>query len=246
MRPEWEQMGEAFAPREITPESQTMADLDRQEMNEFIEYAEAQPEEAIQLSEGGFDAEGRFIPGKVEAIDAEAAEFDPELQSLSTELDSWIKQGEKRSCAVAAQTMAINQLENGNYTEQELIDIGKQNGWYCEGTYPADVGKIDEYLGMDVEQHHRVSASELTIANDPEIKVLANVDSSLLYYPDSFKRCQPNHCVQVLRVEHTAEGDMVILNDPGYEGGRGVVYPMEIFEKAYKGDITTIRKGALA
>lgn len=244
MQPEWGEIEELDF-RQMTSEFREANTQERLEMNEFIEYTEAQPEAAVQLSEGGFDIEGRFIPGKVEEINAEAAEFDPELQALSTELDSWIQQGEKMSCAVAAQTMAVNQLENGNYTEQQLIDIGEQNGWYNEGTYPADVGKIDEYLGMDVEQHRQVSASELSIANDPEIKVLACVDSTLLLYPDSFKRCQPDHVVQVLRVDHTSQGAIVILNDPGYEGGRGVVYPMEIFEKAYKGDITTIRKGEL-
>ena len=88
--------------------------------------------------------------------------------------------------------------------------------------------------------------AEANIANDPELKVLANVDSTLLQYPGAFKRCQPDHCVQVLRVDDTAEGKMVILNDPGHADGKGVVYPLEVFERAYRGDITTIRKAEMA
>ena len=182
----------------------------------------------------------------MEWIDAEAAEFDPELQALSEELDSWFQQSERMSCAVADQTMALNQLTHEGYTEQQMLDIGREKGWYNEGTYPKDVGKIAEYMGMEVEQHHGVAAAELDIANDPELKVLANVDSTLLQYPGAFKRCQPDHCVQVLRVDDTAEGKMVILNDPGHADGKGVVYPLEVFERAYRGDITTIRKAEMA
>ena len=127
-----------------------------------------------------------------------------------------------------------------------MLDIGREKGWYNEGTYPKDVGKIAEHMGMEVEQHHGVAAAELDIANDPELKVLANVDSTLLQYPGAFKRCQPDHCVQVLRVDDTAEGKMVILNDPGHADGKGVVYPLEVFERAYRGDITTIRKAEMA
>lgn len=246
MRLEWGQPSETVPLHEGVPESPQENGMMQQEMDEFQQYALEQKNEAIELSEGGFNEQGRFIPSRVQEIDAEAAEYDPELRELSDELDSWIEQGEQMSCAVASQTMAINQLTNEHYSEQELLDIAKEKGWYQEGTRTADVGKIAEYLGLEVEQRHDVAASELTLANDPEVKVLANVDSTLLHFPESFKRCQPDHCVQVLRVERTAEGEMVILNDPGHENGRGAVYPMEIFEKAYQGDITTIRNGVKA
>lgn len=246
MRFEWGETGELFplreGPSETAPENQAIP----QEMSEFMQYAAEQPQEDIRISEGGFSQEGRFIPGRVEWIDAEAAEFDPELQALSEELDSWFQQSERMSCAVADQTMVLNQLTHEGYTEQEMLDIGREKGWYNEGTYPKDVGKIAEHMGMEVEQHHGVAAAELDIANDPELKVLANVDSALLQYPGAFKRCQPDHCVQVLRVDDTAEGKMVILNDPGHADGKGVVYPLEVFERAYRGDITTIRKAEMA
>ena len=246
MRFEWGETDEVFPrqerPLETTLENQAMP----LEMNEFLQYAAEQPQEEVHISEGGFSREGRFIPGKVEWIDAEAAEFDPEIQALSEELDSWIQQSERMSCVVANQTMALNQLTHEGYTEQEMLDIGREKGWYNEGTLPKDVGKIAEYMGMDVEQHHGVAAAELTVANNPHVKVLANVDSTLLQYPGAFKRCQPDHCVQVLRVDDTAAGKMVILNDPGYANGKGVVYPLEIFERAYRGDITTIRKAEMA
>lgn len=239
---EWEQAGELFllneGPLEAALENLAM----QQEMDEFMQYAAEQPQEAVHISEGGFDQEGRFIPGRVEWIDAEAAEFDPELQELSEGLDSWIQQSERMSCAVASQTMALNQLTHEGYTEQELLEIGREKNWYSDGTYPEDIGKIAEYMGMDVEQHHGIAASELSVANDPEVKVLANVDSTLLNYPGAFKRCQPDHCVQVLRVNETPEGAEVIINDPGHADGKGAVYPLEVFERAYKGDITTIRK----
>lgn len=242
MRFEWLQTSELSSVREKVSEKLLENGMLQREMDEFQQYANEQQEGTITLTKGEFDEQGRFFPGKVQEIYAEAAEFDPELKELSNELDSWIQQGERMSCAVASQTMAVNQLMHENYSENELLDIAKKNRWYSEGTYPENVGKIAEYLGMDVEQRKGVTATELVIANDPEVKVLANVDSTLLQYPEAFKRCQPDHCVQVLRVECTANGEVVILNDPGYPGGRGVVYPIEVFARAYQGDITTIRK----
>ena len=151
------------------------------------------------------------------------------------------------SCAIASQTMAINQLTDERYSEKQMIDVARENRWYSgDGTYPEDVGKVAEHMGMEVEQYSRVPASELTVANDPEVKVLANIDSTLLHYPETYKRCQPDHCVQVLRVESTPDGEFVILNDPGHSEGQGAVYPMEIFERAFKGDITTIKEAANA
>ena len=218
------------------------------EANEFDRWGEINEstDESIRFTEGGFERDGRFVPGQVCEVDTEAAEFDPELAELSNELNTWICQSEDMSCAVAGQTMAVNQLEKGFHSEQELIEIGEENNWYNDGTYASDVGKIAEYMGMEIEQIHEVPAEKLTLANDAETKVLATVDSTLLHYPESFKRCQPDHVVQVLRVENTPQGEVVILNDSGHENGRGAVYPMEVFAKAYSGDITTIRKGASA
>lgn len=212
------------------------------EINEFLRYASETQASDVELSPGTFDETGRFHPGRVEEIDPEAQEFDPELQELSQELDTWFQQGESMSCAVATQTMAVNQLQQEDYTEGEMLTVARENHWYANGTYPEDVGKVAEHMGLEVEQYARVPAEQLSIANDPEVKVLANVDSTLLQYPEAGKRCQPDHCVQVLRVESTSQGEFVILNDPGHEGGRGAVYPMEIFQRAFRGDITTIRK----
>ncbi len=241
-----ETLPEVFKPFETPREMPGPADLEQaQEMSEFDRYDEAaeQGMEAYSITRGGFAESGLYVPGHVEEINPEAAEFDPEMQELANELDTWIEQKEPMSCAVASQTMAINQLEHGSHSEQELIDMGREKGWYSQnGTLPRDVGKIAEAMGAEVERRRGVDASELTLANDPSVKVLANIDSTLLFYPESGKRCKPDHCVQVLRVEQTEQGEFVILNDPGHEAGRGAVYPMEVFAKAYHGDITTIRK----
>lgn len=246
MRFEWEPGSEIPSIHGTSPESPLEDQAMQGEMDEFWGYASEQQDETIRIAEGEFNEQGRYIPGRIEGIDAEAAEFDPELRELSEALETWFPQSESMSCVVSVETMVLNQLENGDRTEREMLETSREKGWYNEGTCPEDVGKIAEYYGMDVEQHHGVAASELTLANNPEVKVMANVDSTLLQYPDAYKRCQPDHCVQVLRVERTAEGEMVILNDPGHAEGRGAVYPMEIFEKAYKGDITTVREAETA
>lgn len=240
-----ETIPEIFKPFEMPEELPESTDPQQAlEMNEFQRYAEANEQgiESYSISQGKYIESGLYIPGHVEEINPEAAEFDLEMRELSYELDTWIEQKEPMSCAVASQTMAINQLEHGNHTEQELIDLAHKNGWYNNGTLPRDVGKVAEAMGAEVERRRGVDPSELTLANDPSVKVLANVDSTLLQFPESDKRCKPDHCVQILRVESTEQGEFVILNDPGHEGGRGAVYPMEIFAKAYRGDITTIRK----
>lgn len=102
-----------------------------------------------------------------------------------------IQQSERMSCAVADQTMALNQLTHEGTRSRRCSTSAGKKGWYNEGTYPKDVGKIAEYMGMDVEQHHGVAAAELDIANDPELKVLANDDSTLLQYPGAFSAASP-------------------------------------------------------
>lgn len=221
---------------------ETEARLEPPEMEEFSRYVSELTVESYRISEGHTNEIGWYTPGQVQEINPEAAEFDPELQELRRELDSWIPQGEQMSCAVACQTMVMNQLTGEGYTEQQLLDIGKQNGWYDDGTWGYDIGKIAEHLGMEVEQRSGVEASELTLANDPETKVLATVDCLLLNYSGSERICDPNHVVQVLRVENTRQGTFVILNDPGQDEGCGAVYALEDFQKAYQGDITIIRK----
>ena len=242
MMPSLERPQEAVAAREMMSRSTREA-----EMDEFVRYGEIneQPIEGVRMSRGEFDETGRYAPGHIEAIEPEAKEYDPEMQELDTELHSWFEQGEQTSCCVATQTMVINQLEDGEHTEAEMLEVARENGWYHEGTAPMDVGKVAEAEGMDVHRYFGCDMDELAVANDPEVKVLANVDCVKLQYPDCDRPCRPNHSVQVLRVEDTPEGRMVIINDPGHPGGRGAVYPMEVFEKACNGDITTIRKGVL-
>lgn len=213
------------------------------ETAEISEFKEAiENEEAISFTEGYFTELGRYVPGNVTEIDAEAAEFDEELQELSSELKSWIHQSETYSCAVASQTMIINQLEGGLHTESEFIEIAENNGWYFEyGTPTEDVGKIAETMGMDVEYRSGTEISDLSVANDPETKVITSVDSTLLKYPECGKRFQADHAVQVLRYESTPEGDWIIINDPDSETGRGAVYSAEVFEKACSKDIWTVK-----
>ena len=95
-----------------------------QDYTKGLEAAEA----AILFSEGEMDSTGLYTPGQVYEVDAEAAEFDPELAELGDELNSWIQQGERMSCAVAGQTMVVNQLENGYYSEGEFLEIAKAGG----------------------------------------------------------------------------------------------------------------------
>ncbi len=230
--------------------------LPKQEMNLFPEQLSAEALEAqeyeqteisgegIRIEAGEFREDGYYRPGHVVEIDPEAQEFDPEMKELSKELDSWFKQGERTSCAVATQTMALNQLGNRNYSEQSLLKMAKEKGWYHRGTAASDIGKLAEAEGMEVRQCYGRPLKELSIANNPEVKVLANVDSLKMQYPGCSLECHPNHSVQVLRVENTPQGEMVIINDPGHNGGRGEVYPMEVFSRACKGDFTIIRKGS--
>lgn len=215
-----------------------------QEMSEYQNHSETHEQEieAYRISEGVTTEEGLYLPGHVEEINPEAKDLNPEMRELSHELDTWIEQSETMSCAVASQTMAINQLEHSNHSEQEFLQLAREKHWYDNGTTLNDVGNIAEEMGADVKRYHGVDPSELKIANDPSTKVLAAVDSTILTFPECNKRCQPDHCVQVLRVESTQDGEFVILNDPGHKGGKGAIYPMEIFAKACSGDVVTIRK----
>ena len=215
------------------------------EQQEFARFNPEQEllEEGLIVSEGYYDELGAYHPGNVLGVEAEAAEMDSTLQELSKDMDCWTQQMELRSCSVACQTMVANQLfEGAEISESAMLQRGRENNWYNGVTLACDEGKILESLGLDVEHSYTATLPELEKATLEGDKVIAHVDSMRLMFPDMPGECAVDHAVEVLRVERTGAGTFVILNDPGVPNGRGIVYPEEVFLKAWNGDATTISK----
>ncbi|MBQ3078589.1 MAG: hypothetical protein IJC48_01135 [Clostridia bacterium] len=214
------------------------------EMQEFLAFNEAEEakEADITFTEGGFDFFGGYHPGRIQEISEEAKEQDPTLHELSESVEEWLPQGEMYSCAVACQTMVYNQSAENNVSEKQMIDLGKELGVYNhQGTCPADEGKILESLGYTIERTTNGTLSQLENAAESDKKVIVHVDSLKLAFPYVQTPCTPDHAVQVLRVEDTENGEMVIINDPASENG-GEAYPIEVFQRAFNGDMTVISK----
>lgn len=216
------------------------------EAKEFQEINEAREADecAIFYSECGFNMFGGYVPGRVTEVSENGGEANESVKELSEEIDSWIHQGETRSCAVACQTMIQNQTSETDKTEKELINRGHELNVYNNGTAPANEGAILRSYGYDVERTETASREELVeAANEGGTKVILHIDSIRTVYPHLPGEITPDHAVQLLHVEKTPEGEMAIINDPDQENGAGLVYPMEILMKAWNGDMTTVKKG---
>lgn len=216
------------------------------ETHEFEEIPEVREAEecAVSYSECGFNMYGGYVPGRVTEVSEDAEEADESVKELSEEIDSWIHQGEKRSCAVACQTMIQNQTSDRDKSEKELIERGHELNVYNNGTAPSNEGAILRSYGYDVQRTETAGREELVeAANEGGTKVILHIDSIRMAYPHLPGEITPDHAVQLLHVEKTPDGEMAIINDPDMENGAGLVYPMEILMKAWNGDMTMVRKG---
>lgn len=221
-------------------------EFDFSEAREYRETPEIKEAEecAIEYSESGFNMFGGFVPGRVTEVSEGGRETSESVKELSEEIDSWIHQGETRSCAVACQTMIQNQTSETDKSEKELIDRGHELNVYNNGTAPCHEGAILKSYGYEVERTETAGREALVeAANEGGTKVILHIDSIRMAYPHLPGEIAPDHAVQLLHVESTPDGEMAIINDPDQENGAGLVYPMEILMKAWNGDMTTVRKG---
>lgn len=176
-------------------------------------------------------------------LDAERLRELPNDQIVGEPLEDlkyWHKQETPTSCAVACQDYIIDQLTDVDPTEAELRAIAAENGWYREGdgTPGFAIGALAEYYGLHSEWEQGLTVEQLQNALEQGDKIIASVDSSLLYYPENPEFIfadiikQGCHAVQITGLDMSNPDDVkVIINDPVMDDGGANVYDWDEFKK---------------
>lgn len=153
------------------------------------------------------------------------------------DMKTWSSQSELNSCVIACQEMIAEQLTGENYSEEKMIAIAKEHGWYdpeC-GTSMEDVGRLLEEMGMEVIYETDATIKDLAQALE-DGKVICEVNNMILAEPElnNLPGQKANHVVWVIGIDASNPEDvMVILNDPGIENGCGIYYNLETFINAW-------------
>ena len=120
------------------------------DMAEAMEQAEGQQEleEGVLMENiGEMQQElGGLMESFKDFFEGDDISGDPEK-----DMENWHHQTEQNSCAVACQEFVAEQLLDREFSEQELIQLATERGWYdpATGTPVADVGNILEELGLE-------------------------------------------------------------------------------------------------
>lgn len=145
------------------------------------------------------------------------------------------------TCAIQSQHLILEQY-GIHVSQEDLIQIAKENGWYAEGygTPMEMTGKLLEYFGIDVTGSQGNNIFNLANEIAQGHQVIVGVDSGELVYPEETKDFdvmygeQADHALVVVGID-TSDPDnvMVIVTDPG-TGNRQMAYPAEQFVDAWK------------
>lgn len=180
----------------------------------------------------------------------ESAEFvagDPE-----TDMKNWHEQAEQNSCAVCCQEFVAEQLLDREFSEQELVHMATERGWYDPetGTTLCDVGNLLEELGLEVERESGLTLPDLFNELESGHKLICAVNNMILEDPGfaDLPGMNANHAVQVIGIDYSnPEGVRVILNDSGVPNGMGREVSADTFVKAWETSgnfAVSARKGA--
>ena len=155
-----------------------------------------------------------------------------------TDMESWHEQAEQNSCAVCCQEFVAEQLLDREFSEQELIHMATERGWYDPetGTTLGDVGNLLEELGLEVERESGLTLPDLFHELESGHKLICAVNNMVLEDPGfaDLPGINANHAVQVIGIDYSnPEGVRVILNDSGVSYGMGREVSADTFVKAW-------------
>lgn len=145
------------------------------------------------------------------------------------------------TCAIQSQHLILQQF-GVDVTQEELIAIAKDNGWYAEGygTPMNMVGKLLDYYGIDVKGSEGNNIFNLSNELAQGHQIIVGVDADELINPnksfghDFFFGETPNHALVVVGIDTSDPSDVqVIVTDPG-TGNRQMAYPADEFIDAWK------------
>lgn len=174
-------------------------------------------------------------------IEIEQADTIHGLPAQNIEFDPSVYQFYDDTCAIQSQHLILQQY-GIDVSQEELIEIAKENGWYAEGygTPMEMVGKLLEYYDVDV--HGSQGNNIFNISNElaQGHQIIVGVDAYELVYPEETKDWdaiygeQANHALVVVGVDTSDPNNVqVIVTDPG-TGNRQMAYPADQFIDAWK------------
>lgn len=145
------------------------------------------------------------------------------------------------TCAIQSQHLILQQF-GINVTQEEMIAIAKENGWYAEGygTPINMVGKLLDYYGVDIKASEGNNIFNLSNELAQGHQIIVGVDADELVNPtgsfghDVIFGESANHALVVVGIDTSDPDDVqVIVTDPG-TGNRQMAYPAEQFMDAWK------------
>jgi len=174
-------------------------------------------------------------------INVEQADTIHGLPAQNIEFDPSVYQFYDDTCAIQSQHLILQQY-GIDVSQEELIQIAKDNGWYAEGygTPMVMVGKLLEYYGVDI--HGSQGNNIFNLANElaQGHQVIVGVDAYELVYPeetqdwDTLYGEKANHALVVVGIDTSDPDDVqVIVTDPG-TGNRQMAYPATQFIDAWR------------
>jgi hypothetical protein len=192
---------------------------------------------------------------KVAYVDYESGNLfsdnpDSTLTDPLEDTEHWHRQESNDTCAIACQEFILDHFgeEYGfDFSEDQLVDIATANGWYLPGggTSLENTGKLLEAHGIPVERGSGGTLEDLAEKLERGEKVIAAIDADEIWSDeqtatledwsgDSIPGQDANHAVQVIGIDYSnPERPMVILNDPGHDGGQGAMVPADQFINAW-------------
>ena len=159
----------------------------------------------------------------------------------SYEMQFWHRQS-FNDCDIVAQQMGLESLTAKHFSESALLHEAIRDGSHFSTGGASDnyIGHLYETHGFPIERHHGGTLNELENKLSDGQKITVAVNSDILWADESnipeFSSLPANHTVEVIGIVYPnddSEHPKVILNDSGIDNGKGVMIPLEQFEKAW-------------
>jgi len=151
-----------------------------------------------------------------------------------------VYQGYADTCAIRSQQLILNDF-GIDVTQEELIDLSTNKGWYVEGggTSISDTGNLLDLYGVETNRIDNANIFSLTSELAQGHRVIIGVDPGELWNPgwkeeilDLFGDA-PDHALVVAGLDTTDPDNMTVqLMDPG-TGDIAKAYPMDQFMDAW-------------
>ena len=175
-----------------------------------------------------------FFDGPDEQVEFDKAEFQESVDEAAKE---WHEQIEDYSCAIACQQFIINEFKDVGVSEQELINIAREQGWYQEyGTAYVDIGNLLNMYDIDTSVKMTGDFQDLLNSTNNGDRVIVSVQNMALVteWCDGYPYGSANHAVEVLGIDRSDPKNLkIIVNDPGVPDGCAKAISYENFMDAW-------------